>query len=125
LPAALGDRLWSPGAELALRSLWAYAYQIVPPQPSRRLGTIRSLLKDEMAGARGGGRTWSGRLVLERRATHILIVSDGRGQNHPINRRLEAELERLGAAFSVTEPLAVVGHAAGPKWVAAYDGNGR
>jgi len=108
-----------------VRSLWAYAYQIVPPQPSRRLGTIRALLKDAMAAARGGACTWSGRLVLERRATHILIVSDAPGRNHSINRQLEAELERLDAAFSVTEPLAVAGHAAGVEWLATYDGNGR
>ena len=125
MQAALGDRLWSPGAELALRSLWAYAYRIVPPQPSRRLGPIRSLLKDETAAARGSVRTWSGRLVLERRATHILIVSDTSGRNHSINRLLEAELERLEAAFTVTEPLAVAGHAAGVEWLATYDGNGR
>jgi len=110
-----------------VKSLWAYAYEIVPPQPSRRLGTIRTLLKNETAAAaRGGTRTWSGRLVLERRATHILIVSDdARGRDHPINRRLEAELERLHAAFSVTEPLAVAGHAAGVKWLATYNGNER
>jgi len=108
-----------------LRSLWAYAYRIVPPQPSRRLGPIRSLLKDETAAARGSVRTWSGRLVLERRATHILIVSDTSGRNHSINRLLEAELERLEAAFTVTEPLVVAGHAAGVEWLATYDGNGR
>jgi hypothetical protein len=114
-----------PGEELAVNSLWAYAYQIVPPQPARRLGTIRTLLKNETEAARGGDHTWSGRLVLERHATHILIVSDARARNHPINRRLEAELERLDAAFSVTEPLAVVGHAAGVEWLATYEGNGR
>jgi len=109
-----------------VRSLWAYAYQIVPPQPARRLGTIRALLKEETAAARGSSRTWSGRLVLERRATHILIVSDDAlGRDHQINRRLEAELERLDAAFSMTEPLAVAGHAAGLAWLASYDGNGR
>ena len=114
------------GGELGVKSLWAYAYQIVPPQPSRRLGTIRTLLKDEMAAAHGGARIWSGRLVLERGATHILIVSDdARGRDHPINRRLEAELERLEAAFFVTEPLAVVGEAAGVKWLATSRGNGR
>lgn len=107
------------------RSLWAYAYQIVPPQPSSRLGAIRTLLKDETAAARGGAHAWSGRLVLGRRATHILIVSDAPGRQHSINRRLEAELERLEAAFSVTEPLAVAGHAAGVKWLATYDGEGR
>ncbi len=108
-----------------MRSLWAYAYEIVPPQPSRRLGAIRTLLKDETAAARGGARAWSGRLVLGRRATHILIVSGLRGRNYSINRRLEAELQRLDAAFSVTEPLAVTGRAAGAKWLATYDGNGR
>ncbi len=41
-------------------------------------------------------------------ATRILIVSDdARGRDRPINRRLEAALKVLGAAFSVTEPLAV------------------
>jgi len=108
-----------------LRSLWAYAYRIAPPQPSRRLGRIRALLKDETAAARGDGRTWSGRLVLERLATHILIVSDAPGRTHSINRLLEAELERLDATFSVTDPLAVAGHAAGVEWLATYDGNGR
>jgi hypothetical protein len=108
-----------------VRNLWAYAYQIVPPQPSRRLGAIRALLKDEAAAARDGARTWSGRLVQERRATHILIVSDAPGRNHSIDRRLEAEIERLDAACSVTEPLAVAGYAEGVEWLVSYDGNGR
>lgn len=108
-----------------MKGLWAYAYQIVPPQPSQRLGAIRTLLKDETAAAHGGARTWSGRLVLEREATHILIVSDDeRGRDHPINRQLEAELQRLEAAFSVTEPLSVAGHAEGVEWLASYGGNG-
>ncbi len=100
--------------EHAVSILWAYAYQIVPPQPSGRLGPIRALLRNATAAARGGARTWSGRLVLERRATHILIVSDAHGRNHPINRQLESELEGLAAAFSVTAPLAVRGGVAAP-----------
>jgi hypothetical protein len=108
-----------------VRNLWAYAYQIVPPQPSRRLGAIRTLLREEAAVARGGARTWSGRLVLERHATHILIVSDVPGRNHAIDRHLQAELERLDAAFSVTEPLVVAGHAEGVEGLATYGGNGR
>jgi hypothetical protein len=108
-----------------VRMLWAYAYQMVPPQPASRLGTLRTLLQDETVGARGGDRTWSGRLVLERRATHILIVSDGPGRNHSINRRLEAELERLGAPFSVTEPLVVAGPAEGVQVPVSSNGNGR
>ncbi len=108
-----------------MRDLWAYAYQIVPPQSAKRLGTIRALLKNETAAARGRTRTWSGTLVLGRRATNILIVSDARGRDHPVNRRLEAELERLEVAFSVTEPLAVTGHAAGAKVLSSSQGNGR
>jgi hypothetical protein len=118
-------RLRCPDGELAVKSLWAYAYQIVPPQPSQRLGTIRTLLKDETAAAQDGARTWSGRLVLERDATHILIVSDDiRGRDHPINRRLEAELQRLEALYTVSEPLVVAGHAEGVEWLATYGGNG-
>ncbi len=108
-----------------MKTLWAYAYQIVPPQPSHRLGAIRTLLKDEASAAHAGERTWSGRLVLEANATHILIVSDARTRNHDINRQLEAELERIEAPFTVTEPLAVAGHAEGEKWLATFDGNGR
>jgi len=108
-----------------VRNLWAYAYQIVPPQSSRRLGAIRTLLKEATAAARGGARTWSGRLVLERRATHILIVSDAPGRDDSMDRRLAAEIERLDANFSVTEPLALAGHAEGVEWPATYDGNGR
>jgi hypothetical protein len=103
----------------------------VPPQPSRRLSTIRTLLKDATAAAHDEAHTWSGRLVLERGATHILIVSDDPERNHAINRRLEAELRQLDAAFFVTgplavvtEPLAVVGHAAGVTWLAGHNGNG-
>lgn len=108
-----------------MRSLWAYAYQIVPPQPSSRLGTIRALLNDETTTARGSERTWAGRLVLERRATHILIVSDTPGRDQSINLQLEAELERLNAPFSVTEPLAVASHAEEADPLANYRGNGR
>jgi len=107
-----------------VKDLWAYAYKIVPPQPSQKLGTIRTLLKDAST-AQDGARTWSGRLVLEPDATHILIVSDDvRGRDHPINRQLEVELQRLDAAYVVTEPLAVAGHAEGVEWLAAYGGNG-
>jgi hypothetical protein len=108
-----------------MKDLWAYAYKIVPPQASQRLGTIRTLLKEETLEAQGSARTWSGRLVLESDATHILIVSDDiRGRDHPINRQIEAELEELDAAYVVTEPLAVAGQAEGVEWLAAYGGNG-
>jgi hypothetical protein len=63
--------------------------------------------------------------VLEQRATHILIVSDAPGRNLSIDQRLEAELARLDARFSVTGPLAVAGPAEGVQGVATYDGNGQ
>lgn len=108
-----------------VKNLWAYAYQIVPPQPSGRLGMIRTLLKGETVAARDGGRTWSGRLVFERRATHILIVTDDPVRDHAINLRLESELLRLGTLFSVTKPLVVTDHTEGVTKPAAYAGNGR
>jgi hypothetical protein len=87
--------------------LWAYAYEIAPPQLSRRLDRIRALLEGENLAALSGPGAWAGRLILEKRVTHILIVSDSPTRNREINGRLEAELERLHAEFFVTEPLAV------------------
>ena len=88
-------------------SLWAYAYEIVPPQPSKRLDRIRALLEGEHLAAVSGAGSWAGRLILEHRVTHILIVSDTPVRNREINCSLEAELERLHADFSVTEPIAI------------------
>jgi hypothetical protein len=87
--------------------LWAYAYEIVPPQPSKRLDRIRALLEGENLAAMSGSSAWAGRLILEQRITHILIVSDTPVRQREINCQLEAELERLHAAFTVTEPLAI------------------
>jgi hypothetical protein len=44
---------------------------------------------------------------LEKKVTHILIVSDTPVRNREINCQLAAELERLNADFSVTEPLVI------------------
>jgi hypothetical protein len=106
-------------------SLWAYAYQIVPPQPTRRLSAIRTLLKEETVAVLASGRRWSGRLVLERDATHILIVCDAPGRDYAINFRLEAELLRLKAGFTVTEPMPVSPRTEGAEGLATYSGNGR
>ena len=110
-----------------MRSLWAYAYQIVPPQPSMRLGEIKALLDHENSATQSGPRIWAGRLVLERWSTRILVVSDGPEQNRGIDHRLAAELQRLHATFSVTEPMAISGDT---EEVAsdgghAFGGNGR
>lgn len=94
-------------------NLWAYAYQIVPPQPKSRLDTIQGLLDHEHEAARLEARTWTGRLVLERLATRILIVSDSPDQARGVNRDLATELHRLQVTFSYTAPLELPAETAG------------
>lgn len=90
-----------------LTPLWIYAYEIVPPQPSKRLDRIRALLEGENMAALNGASIWAGRLVLEKKITHILITSDTPTRDRDINGHLDTELERLKAAFSVTEPVEI------------------
>jgi hypothetical protein len=85
------------------KSLWAYVYQLMPPQPADRLRSIQPLLDGEHVDARRTGRTWAGRMVPEERITHILVVSDSPEQDD--NRKLESELEDLRTKFSVSVPL--------------------
>src|SRR5687767_3509385 len=89
------------------KKIWTYAYQIEPPQPEELLGGIKTLLDDEHADAQRGKRTWAGRVVLEEKVTHIMVVSDNAQQNHEVNRRLEAALKELKVGYSLTIPLAV------------------
>jgi hypothetical protein len=94
--------------------IWAYAYQLVPPQPEGRLHAVKALLDREHADVTPGTRTWEGRLVLERQVTHILVVTDSPDQDCAINRLLEAELKQMETTFALTVPLAVVAGGAGP-----------
>jgi hypothetical protein len=89
------------------KPVWAYAYQILPPQAEDRLHMIKTLLDQENADAQRAARTWAGRVVVEQQVTHILVVSDSPEQNHDVNRRLEAQLKDLNAGFSLTVPIAV------------------
>jgi hypothetical protein len=89
------------------KTVWAYAYQILPPQGAERLHAITTLLDHAHTEAERDARTWTGRVVVEEQITHILIVSDSPEQNHEVNRRLEAKLEELNAGFSITVPIAV------------------
>lgn len=89
------------------KTLWAYAYEIVPPQAQDRLGAIRTVLAKEHSEARRAARTWTGRLVCEPQVTHILVVSDSPEQSREVNRRLEGRLKQLKAEFSLTVPLAL------------------
>jgi PleD family two-component response regulator len=88
--------------------VWAYAYQIVPPQSKRRLEAIRDLLDHEHAAARTAGRTWASRVVLERRATRILIVSDSPDQERAVDEAMAAELERQRMVFTRTPPMEIL-----------------
>src|SRR5712671_1828281 len=95
----------------AAKTIWAYAYQIMPPQGAKRLHAIKTLLDHAHTEAQSSERTWTGRVVVEEQVTHILIVSDSPEQNHEVNRRLEAKLQELNAGFSLTVPVAVVADA--------------
>jgi hypothetical protein len=87
------------------KPLWAYVYQLLPPQLADRLRTIQPLLDDEQVDARRTGRTWAGRVVPEERITHILVVSDSPDHNEGSNQKLESELGELKTEFSVSAPL--------------------
>ncbi|MEX0692415.1 MAG: hypothetical protein WD043_11290 [Gemmatimonadales bacterium] len=89
--------------------MWAYAYEIVPPQDKDRLHVIHTILDQECVESRRRTRTWTGRLVVEELVTHILVVSDRPDQTEEINRRIEAALRALQAGFSVTAPMTVAG----------------
>jgi hypothetical protein len=85
--------------------LWVYAYLIVPPFAGHLLITLRLLMQREHVRARVEGRTWSGRLVLERLITQVLVVSDSPGQDLGINDEIVAELRRIKANFVTTSSL--------------------
>lgn len=73
--------------------------------PSSQLRSLVRLLEDEQSSAKSEARTWSSRFIVDERVTHILVVSDSADQGLDINRRLESELARLKAAYSVTPPV--------------------
>jgi hypothetical protein len=93
------------------KPIWAYAYQIDPPQPEDRLRGIEALLEQEHSEAELRAETWRGRFVQEQQITHILVVSDNPDQTRAVNRKLEAELKELNARFSITVPMAITGDA--------------
>jgi len=90
------------------RSLWAYAYQIVPAQPHDHMRAITVLLDREHGDAHREQRIWGGRIIFEPGITEILVVSDSPDQDRDVNRRLEAELKNMKASFLITHPLVVV-----------------
>ncbi len=89
------------------------------------MSRIRALLRGATVAARDDARMWSARLVFEELTTHILIVSDEPARDQTINLRIEAELLRLGAPFSVTQPLVVSEPVEVANPLATYKENGR
>jgi hypothetical protein len=107
------------------RDLWAYAYLIIAPQSENQLDVIRMMVDKENSDAEGGPRIWAGRMVLEKRLTHILIVCDSPEQNRKINLLLEAELRRMQAEFFLTEAMTIPGYPDATDEPHAHGGNGR
>ena len=95
------------------KPMWAYAYELVPPQAEERLGSIKPVLNKEHSAAQRGARTWVSSVVLEQQVTHILVVSDSPAQNRAVNRHLEAALKELKAGFSISASM-LVGDAVTP-----------
>jgi hypothetical protein len=86
------------------RGRWVYAYELDPPQPEPRFRKIRALLRRAQLLGRRGGRLWTGRIVLETKITHILVVTDHPGQVHDVDRAIEGELKHLNMDFALTGP---------------------
>lgn len=89
------------------KPIWAYAYELVPPQTEERLHQIKRVLDREHTVAKRDARTWASSVVVESQITHILVVSDTPEQNLEVNLALEAKLKELDAAFSLTAPMVV------------------
>ncbi|MDT8369651.1 MAG: hypothetical protein RQ745_10625 [Longimicrobiales bacterium] len=90
------------------RVLWAYGYELAPPVARDRLGSMQAVLDAGHTEARKTSEIWEGRFINGDYITHILVVSDTPAQDLDINRRVEAELTRLDAGYSVSASLEVV-----------------
>lgn len=90
------------------KSLWAYGYELAPPVARARIGGLQAVLDAGHSEAALTTAIWEGRFINGDRITHILVVSDSPAQDADINRRLEAELRRLDAGYSVSVSLEVV-----------------
>ena len=86
---------------------WAYAYQLNPPQPEPRFAKLKMLLRRARQAARRDGHLWTGRIVMEDRITHILVVTDAPDEVRAVDRAIDAELKRLKMGFAITGPARV------------------
>jgi len=88
-------------------NLWAYTYRLIPPLAPERLRALRTLLAREQKAAKARDGVWQGRLVVDDRVSHLLVLSDSADLEDDINRRITAALRALDTTFAVTIPLAV------------------
>jgi len=88
-------------------AVWSYGYEILPALSRDRLRSLEELLDEEHLLAKQNRRTWTGRFVVEEQVTHLLVVSDTPDQELEVNRRVEGELKRLTAAYSITSPVEI------------------
>ncbi len=89
------------------RIIWAYSYRLVPPLPVAQLRKVKALLEQEHRDAVKRDATWEGRLVVDERIAHILVLSDTPDLDLAANHRIEAALRAVDAGYAVTVPLAV------------------
>jgi hypothetical protein len=98
-----------PSAPHDAQAVWAYSYEIDPPQPEDKLRRVRAMLEKEHLHATEGARMWEGRFVRENRVTHILVVTDSPDQSREINLSIERQLKAIDAGFALTVPIEVHG----------------
>jgi hypothetical protein len=96
------------------RTVWAYSYRLSNPQEPSRLHRIKALIAKERTAAAKRNATWEGRLVVDERVAHILILSDSPDVDREVNRQIEAELRALDAGFAVTVPMVVTDDPSAP-----------
>ena len=91
-----------PKQRLRAPESWAYAYQLNPPQPEPRFAKLKMLLRRARQAARRDGHLWTGRIVMEDRITHILVVTDAPNEVRAVDRAIGTELKRLKIGFAIT-----------------------
>lgn len=88
-------------------TIWAYAYRLSPPLDPTKLRQLKELLAREHSAAQQEQGKWEARFVTDERVAHILVLTDSPDLDRAANKRIEGELKRLQAGYSLTVPLAV------------------
>lgn len=105
--ARVAARAYVPSMTPTPPLIWAYTYRLSPPQAAGRLRHIRELIEEEHALIAAEQGTWEGRLVVDDRVAHILVLSNSPELSRNVNQRIEEELARMGAGYTITVPMAI------------------